>query len=239
MDELLGPFEQMLASVADRKIDPDVQWKAIEDSGYLDALVPEESGGAGLSLSDVEPLIRALGRFAISSPVAEVMAKRGLGVDVLDRPLAAILAVAEMAGLAEKILQMSLSYANDRVQFGKPIGKLQVIQQQLAVMGEQVLMARMASQIGCKQGLTPSLEIAAVAKQVASFAAPQIASIAHAVHGAIGITEEFDLQRYTRRLHALRLAHGSEGYWANIVGKTRLQSDRQSSVEFILSLRKS
>lgn len=135
MDELLGPFEQMLASVADRKIDPDVQWKAIEDSGYLDALVPEESGGAGLSLSDVEPLIRALGRFAISSPVAEVMAKRGLGVDVLDRPLAAILAVAEMAGLAEKILEMSLSYANDRVQFGKPIGKLQVIQQQLAVMG--------------------------------------------------------------------------------------------------------
>lgn len=116
-------------------------------------------------------------------------------------------------------------------------GKLQVIQQQLAVMGEQVLMARMASQIGCAHGLAPSLEVVAVSKQVASATVPQIASIAHAVHGAIGITEEFDLQRYTRRLHALRLAHGSEGYWANI-GKARLQSDRQSSVEFILSLRK-
>lgn len=239
MDELLGPFEQMLASVAGRSVDSAVQWKTIEESGYLDALVPEAFGGAGLSLSDIEPLIRALGRFAITAPVSETMARRALGVDILERPLSAILAVAEIAGLAEKILEMSLSYANDRVQFGKPIGKLQVIQQQLAVMGEQVLMTRMASQIGCAQGLAPSPEVAAVSKQVASATVPQIAAIAHAVHGAIGITEEFDLQRYTRRLHALRLAHGSEGYWASIVGKARLQSDRQSSVEFILSLRES
>lgn len=237
MDELLGPFEQMLASVSGRGIDPVAQWRAIEDSGYLDALVPEASGGAGLLLSDVEPLIRAVGRYAISAPVVETMAKRALGVEALERPLAAIVAAAEIAGLAEKMLEISLSYANDRVQFGKPIGKLQVIQQQLAVMGEQVLLTRMASQIGCAQGLRPSLEVAAITKQVASAAVPQIASIAHAVHGAIGITEEFDLQRYSRRLHALRLAHGSEGYWASIVGKARLQSDRQSSVEFILALR--
>lgn len=239
MDELIRPFEQMLASVADRHIDPGVQWRAIEASGYLDALVPESAGGAGLSLAEVEPLIRAVGRFAVTAPVAETMARRALGADALERPLAAILAVAEIAGLAEKILEMSLSYANDRVQFGRPIGKLQVIQQQLAMMGEQVLMARMASQIGCAQGLTPSIHVAAVAKQVASSAVPQIAAIAHGVHGAIGITEEFDLQRYTRRLHALRLAHGSESYWARCVGQVRLQSEALSSVEFILSLRAS
>ncbi len=236
MDDILGPFEQMLASVSGRQVTAEAQWMAIENSGFLDALVAEESGGAGLSLADVEPLIRAAGRYAIEAPFAETMAKRALGVEALDRPLAAVLVVAEIAGLAERVLDMSLSYANDRVQFGQPIGKLQVIQQQLAVLGEQVLLTRMASQIGCAQELSPSPDVVAVSKQVASAAVPQIVSIAHAVHGAIGITEEFDLQRYTRRLHALRLAHGSDGYWAAILGQTRIQAERQSSVEFICNL---
>lgn len=237
MNEFLEPFERMLTTISGRDIDPSVQWKAIEDSGYLDALVPEARGGAGLAVADAEPLFRALGRHAIVAPVAETMAKRALDTEELERPLSAVLAVAEMAGIAEKMLEMSLSHANDRVQFGKPIGKLQVIQQQLAVMGEQVLMTRMASQIGCSRGLNPTPEIAAMAKQVASAAAPQIAAIAHTVHGAIGITQEFDLQLYSRRIHALRLAHGSEGYWASILGRARLQADRQSSADFIRALR--
>lgn len=237
MSELLEPFERMLASVAGRDVSLDVRWQAIEDSGYLDALVPENAGGAGLTLAEIEPLIRAVGRYVVTVPVAETMAKRALGAETLERPLAAVLAASEIAGLAERMLEMSLSYANDRVQFGKPIGKLQVIQQQLAVMGEHVLMTRMASQIGCSQGLAPTLEVAAVAKQVASAEVPQIVAIAHAVHGAIGITEEFDLQLYSKRMHALRLAHGSESYWAGVLGKARLQADHQSSVDFIRALR--
>jgi alkylation response protein AidB-like acyl-CoA dehydrogenase len=153
------------------------------------------------------------------------------------RALGAVLAAAEIAGLAETMLKMSLTYANDRVQFGKPIGKLQAIQQQLAVMGEQVLMTRMAAQIGCSQGLRPTRAIAAVAKQVASAAVPQIAAIAHAVHGAIGITAEYDLHLYSRRIHALRLADGSESYWAGLLGAKRLEAAGKSSVDFIRALR--
>ena len=256
MSELLEPFERMLASVAGRDVDGTTRWRAIEDSGYLDALVPEAAGGAGLALGDVEPLIRALGRHAITEPVAQTMAVRALLVEqdsvapsgpqtlalalpgtLETRALGAVLAAAEMAGLAETMLKMSVSYANDRVQFGKPIGKLQAIQHQLAVMGEQVLMTRMAAQIGCSQGLWPTLATAAVAKHVASVAAPQIAAIAHAVHGAIGITEEYDLQLYSRRIHALRLVDGSESYWAGILGTVRLQADAKSSVDFIRALR--
>ena len=114
---------------------------------------------------------------------------------------------------------------------------MQAIEQQLAVMGEQVLMTRIASQIGCAQGLKPALETAAVAKQVASAAVPQIAAIAHAVHGAIGITQEFDLELYSRRMYALRLAHGSESYWAGLLGKARLEKAGFSSVDFIRALR--
>ena len=238
MNELLEPFERMLGSVGGRQVVPQAQWQAIEESGYLDALVAEEAGGAGVTLADVEPLIRAVGRLAIAVPVAETMAMRALGVAELPRPLSAVLVAVEIAGLAEHMLEMSLSYANDRIQFGKPIGKQQAIQHQLAVMGEQVLMARMAAQIGCSAGLHPDPAVAAVAKQVASAAAPRITAIAHAVHGAIGITQEFDLQHYSRRMHALRLAHGSESYWASILGKVRLAAAEQSSSAFIRALRR-
>ena len=84
-------------------------------------------------------------------------------------------------------------------------------------------------------GLTrhPALEAAAIAKQVASIAAVPVAEIAHAVHGAIGISEEYDLQLYTRRLHEWRLADGSEAYWAAQLGAARLAAANQSSVDFI------
>lgn len=128
---------------------------------------------------------------------------------------------------------MSVNYANERVQFGKPIGRQQAIQQQLAVMAEQVLLVRFAAASGCRDGLAPSPLAAASAKQVASAAVPLIASIAHAVHGAIGITAEYDLQLHTRRLHEWRLADGSDGYWARRLGEARLGSAAATSIDFV------
>jgi alkylation response protein AidB-like acyl-CoA dehydrogenase len=149
------------------------------------------------------------------------------------RPIAAILRAAAIAGAADRLLQMTVSYANQRVQFGKPIGKQQAIQQQLAVMAEQTVLARIAAQIGLASGLPPSLAAAATAKQVTSSAAPQVANIAHAVHGAIGISEEYDLQVFSRRLHEWRLADGSESYWAAVLGRERIDAGAWSSVDFV------
>ena len=59
----------------------------------------------------------------------------------------------------------------------------------------------------------------AIGKLNACEAVAPVASGAHAVHGAIGITEEYDLQLFTRRLHAWRLADGSERYWARVIGE--------------------
>ena len=52
----------------------------------------------------------------------------------------------------------------------------------------------------------------------------EVAGIAHAVHGAIGISEEYDLQLLTRRLHEWRMADGSEGYLSQVLGGGRLGS---------------
>jgi acyl-CoA dehydrogenase len=244
--EFLDPFVRMLESVASpahiraiaagAPLAPLVE--AVEASGYLDALVPEDRGGAGLSLAECFPLFHALGRFLVPAQVAEMMVTRAIGEvsPEISRRIGAVVAAAAIAGAGDKVLVMTIDYANQRIQFGKPIAKQQAVQQQLAVMAEQVVMARIAAQIGCAHGLTPPLEIAAIAKQGASRAAVQIAAIAHAVHGAIGISEAHDLHLYTRHLNDWRSVHGSENYWAEQLGRARLASPIVTTVDYIRSL---
>src|SRR5260221_130434 len=58
--------------------------------------------------------------------------------------LGAVCRAAQMAGALETALALATQYANDRVQFGRPIGKFQAIQQQLALLAEQVAAATVA-----------------------------------------------------------------------------------------------
>jgi len=135
-------------------------------------------------------------------------------------PLAAVLHAALLAGAAGKAFDLSMAHANERAQFGKPIGKFQAIQHQLSVMAEHVAAARMAAQAAfCAGQARPPWTACAVAKSRASEAAQQVAAIAHAVHGAMGITEEYELQLFTRRLHEWRLQHGSEQHWNRLLGR--------------------
>jgi alkylation response protein AidB-like acyl-CoA dehydrogenase len=138
---------------------------------------------------------------------------------------AAAVHAALLAGAMSRVLEMSLQYANDRSQFGKPIGKFQAIQQQLAVMAEQVAAANIAAELGfSREGGLPDVLRAALAKARTSEAVTPIVATAHALHGAIGVTEEYDLQLFTRRLHEWRMAHGSEHYWNGVIGHALLDS---------------
>ena len=121
---------------------------------------------------------------------------------------------------------MTLQYCNDRVQFGKSLGKFQAVQHHLSVMAEHTAAASMAAEAAF-QGTEkiPTLLTAAIAKSRTSEAVVLVASIAHALHGAIGVTEEYDLQLLTRCLHDWRMAHGSEAYWNTVVGQQVLDSD--------------
>ena len=135
-------------------------------------------------------------------------------------PLAAAAHAALLAGAMARIFDMTLQYCNDRVQFGKSLGKFQVVQHQLSVMAEEVAAASMAAEAAFQTSArTPATLPAAMAKARASEAALSVANTAHALHGAIGITREYDLQLLTRRLHEWRIAHGSETYWNRLVGE--------------------
>ncbi len=145
------------------------------------------------------------------------------GLDL--RTLRACALAAQLSGALREVFQRTLQFANERRQFGRPIGKFQAIQHQLAVMSEHVFAARMAARLGCsgERWLPDRLRVA-VAKARTSQAALAVADAGHAIHGAIGFTEEFDLQLFTRRMHAWRQAAGSESYWHDVAG-ARLVDD--------------
>lgn len=139
--------------------------------------------------------------------------------------IGAAIFAALIAGAAGRVLQLSLSYAAERQQFGKPIARFQAVQQQLSVLAEEVYAVRMAAQLALRgSGLAVDPRLAALAKARASQAVSSIGAIGHMVHGAIGITEEYDLQLYTRRLHEWRLQFGSERYWQQRLGHALLDS---------------
>ena len=263
-DDLLGQsFERLLqehctpAHVRDIENGgpADALWTAIEQSGFLDALIPEEKGGAGLALRDVFPLAVLCGRYAVPVPVAETILARAIYVaasqevpvgpvtnwdqvpfETVDirRSTGAAIAAALLVGAMERAFEITVAFANDRTQFGRPIGKFQAVQQQISVMAEQTFAAKMAAEMGfASDDWLPDPLLAAVAKARSSEAAVLVSANAHAVHGAIGATEEYDLQLFTRRIHAGRTAFGAESYWNRIIGEAVLASGPEGVLDNI------
>lgn len=147
------------------------------------------------------------------------------------RTLGAAAKSAMMVGALEFALDQSVQYAKDRAQFGRPIGKNQAIQQQLAVLAGQVVTARSAAYVAARdlphigKREAPSAEFSvAAAKVCAGEAVRQGASIAHQVHGAIGFTYEHPLNFATRRLWTWRGEFGTAAWWAERLGRAFVEA---------------
>ncbi|TNE57623.1 MAG: hypothetical protein EP340_08005 [Alphaproteobacteria bacterium] len=134
--------------------------------------------------------------------------------------LGAMLRAAQMAGAMETALRLSVDYVNERVQFGRPIGKFQAIQQQLAMMSGHVASTVRAAEVAFET--IREFDIAC-AKLVAGEAAEVVTDVAHQVHGAIGFTYEYQLQFLTRRLWAWGSEYGTISYWAERIGGSVLR----------------
>ena len=126
----------------------------------------------------------------------------------------------QMAGALERTLEYSLQYANERVQFGRPIAKFQAIQHMLAVLAGQVAAASAAADAAVETSrLAPDEFAVSVAKSRVGEAAGKGAEIAHQVHGAMGYTREHNLHYSTRRLWSWRDEFGNETYWQTRLGR--------------------
>lgn len=135
----------------------------------------------------------------------------------------------QTAAATQAVLDMTARYCTERVQFGRPIAALQAVQQQLAELAGENAAARaavtlcLAAAAGAADGavtgavtgaLTGAATEIAVAKARTAQAATIAARIAHQLHGAIGVTREYPLQRYSRSLWSWREEYGSQAYWS-------------------------
>ena len=126
----------------------------------------------------------------------------------------------QMAGALERVLAYALTYANERVQFGRPIGKFQAVQHLLAVLAGQAAAASAAADVAVEASASAPEEFAvAVAKARVGEAAGKGAEIAHQVHGAMGFTREHNLHYSTRRLWSWRDEFGNEAHWQMCIGR--------------------
>jgi alkylation response protein AidB-like acyl-CoA dehydrogenase len=147
------------------------------------------------------------------------------------RAIGAALRSQQMAGALMRLSAMTTQYAQDRVQFGRPIGKFQAVQQNLAVLAGQTAAACAAADLAAEAVAAPGklrvLPIAA-AKARTGEAAGIGAAIAHQVHGAIGFTFEHSLHFLTRRLWSWRDEFGNETEWNRLAGRhmARAGADR-------------
>lgn len=117
---------------------------------------------------------------------------------------------AEMVGLAEQALKMTLDYAKERKAFGHPIGAFQSLQHRCADMLVDIDGAKYAAwQAAWKinRGLEAARETA-IAKAFVSQACKRVMASAHQVHGAIGFSEDHILHYYTKRARAYEFSFG-------------------------------
>ncbi len=159
----------------------------------------------------------------VSVPAENVLGAVGEGWVVVNRAIerAAAAKCCEMVGAMQQVLDMTVDYARERKQFGRPIGSFQVIQHYCADMLTDVEGARLSSYqaawMMC-EGL-PCAEQVAVAKAWAGQATERILALAHQIHGAIGVTIDHDLHYYTRRLRAAASTFGDADFCREIVAR--------------------
>jgi alkylation response protein AidB-like acyl-CoA dehydrogenase len=118
---------------------------------------------------------------------------------------------AENVGVAQRALEMSVAYAKDRKQFGRPIGSYQAVSHRCAQMLLEVEGARsLCYWAGWALDHQPdaALRAASMAKAYASDAGYRVAASAVQVHGGIGFTWEHDLHFFLKRARANGHAYG-------------------------------
>lgn len=130
-------------------------------------------------------------------------------------------------GIAQAALDASVRYAQEREQFGRPIGAHQLVQELVADMATELHAARLLVYRGLAlldQGVKCNLE-AAMAKVFATEAAVRIASKAIQVHGAYGLTSEYPLERYFRDARMLTVPDGTTQINQLVIGREILGLD--------------
>jgi alkylation response protein AidB-like acyl-CoA dehydrogenase len=207
-----------------------VPWPQVADVMLVSARAPEgltlflvEPASArklGLSMMTGMDLTTRLGTVTLDGVAVEgdaVLGTPGGAGPLLEALLqrGAVAAAAEMLGAARRCLDMAVSYAKVREQFGQPIGSFQAIRHKCAEMLLEVENSHAATYYAAwalDAGADDAALAASVAKAYVNDASRKVCGEAIQVHGGIGFTWEYDLHLYFKRAKALEVQYGDADF---------------------------
>ena len=206
----------------------DVAWAEVARHVAVLAQPPEGIEGAVLALVDTEGLATSDARNLAGEPRGSLVFGGTAASGALLTPARAgevraryaLARAVQLAAALEQVLAWTVQYAGERHQFGRPLGRFQAVQMELAQMAGEVT-AVTALVDAAVQTLDRDEDVvlaAAAAKVRAGAAVEVVARLAHQVHGAIGFTQEHRLHHLTRRLWSWRDEAGSELTWSQVLG---------------------
>ena len=208
------------------------------DGHTADLIVVAARTGDGVSLFTVDkdadgltrtPLAtmdqtRKQARLEFDSTPASLLGAAGEGWKTLERvlDLAAVALAAEQVGGAQLVLDSSVEYAKNRIQFGRPIGSFQAIKHKCADMLLEVESAKSAAYYAgwCAAELNEELPVvASLAKAYCSEAYFHCAAENIQIHGGIGFTCEHPAHLYFKRAKSSQLLFGDPEWHRDLLGK--------------------
>lgn len=186
------------------------------NDGITLLVVDSKAPGVDITPLDTIDATRRLYRVSfdrVEVDASAVLGSPGRGFSILRRGLDASLVAmsAELCGIAERSMELSVAYAKTRQQFGRPIGSYQAISHRCADMLVQVEFAKSLTYYAAwaHDGGTPEAALAAsMAKAYASDAARNVTAMTIQVHGGIGFTWEHDAHLYFKRAKSAEVTYG-------------------------------
>ena len=157
----------------------------------------------------------------VEAKSGDVLGEVNRGWDHMEQvlPKAAIATCAQMLGGAQRVLEMTVDYAKERVQFGKPIGAQQAVQHHCANMLTDVEGMRYSTYKAAwllNEGLPCRKEVS-VAKAWANEAFYRVAALGHQCHGAIAFQRDHSMYLYTQRASNWSFYFGDTAYHERVV----------------------
>jgi acyl-CoA dehydrogenase len=131
----------------------------------------------------------------------------------------ALLRAQQMVGAMDAALGRTIAYSSERSQFGRPIGRFQAVADMIVRATAEVAIATAAADVASAAlaDRNTAVEVSC-AKLIADEAAAVVAAHCHQAHGAIGMTQEYPLHYWTRRLWSWRAEFGNADFWSRQVG---------------------
>lgn len=133
----------------------------------------------------------------------------------------------EASGAMKAVLEQTATYTQERVQFGQPIAKFQVVQHRLAEMAvlcEEALAACQLASLSIERDPATAVAMACLAKSKVGRGARYVSQEAVQLHGAMGVSDELAIASYFRKLLAFTQQHGGTAWFGERYGREMLKS---------------